>query len=228
MESGEVTRLLRAYAAGDRAALDRLVPFIYTQLKRMARTQLKSEHRPPLETTALVHEAYIRLADAKTLSIEDRAHFLSIAARVMRRILIDHARRRSAEKRGGGAPDVTLDSQVPGRWAGDEGLLVLNDALERLSELDPRQGAVVEYRVFGDMTIDETAQALGVSPRTVKRDWRSARAWLNRELRDDPRDSVFSQGQVGAIRSTQAATAGETVSEQDVLIDADEGEPLPS
>lgn len=183
METGEVTRLLRAYAEGDRAALDRLVPLVYTQLRRLARAQLKDEQRPPLETTALVHEAYIRLADAKALSVEDRAHFLSIAARVMRRILIDHARRRSAQKRGGGLPDVTLDSNVPGSWAGDEGLLALDDALERLSELNPRQGAVVEYRVFGDMTIDETARALGVSPRTVKRDWRSARAWLNRELR---------------------------------------------
>lgn len=184
MESGEVTRLLRAYGDGDREALDRLVPLVYTRLQSLARAQLRGEHRRPLQTTALVHEAYIRLADAGTLSIENRAHFLSIAARAMRRILIEQARRRSARKRGGGVPDLALDSNVPGGWAPDERLLALNEALERLSELDPRQAAVVEYRVFADMTVDETARALDVSPRTVKRDWRLARAWLNRQLRE--------------------------------------------
>ena len=182
-EGGEVTRLLRAYGAGDRAALDRLVPLVYTQLRRMARAQLRVEHRPPLEPTALVHEAYLRLAGAGALSVEDRAHFMSIAARAMRRILIDHARRRSAKKRGGGASEVTLDSNRPGGPPRGEDLLELDRALERLAELNPRQSAVVEYKVFAGMTIDETAQALGVSPRTVKRDWTSARAWLNRELR---------------------------------------------
>lgn len=182
MESGEVTRLLRAYGAGDRAALDRLMPLVYRQLRGIARAQLNDEARPPLETTGLVHEAYIRLAAAETLSVEDRAHFMSIAARAMRRILIDHARRRSAQKRGAGVPDVTLDSKQPGVPMRDDALLALDRALARLSELNPRQGAVVEYKVFADMTDEETAQALGVSPRTVKRDWRSARAWLNREL----------------------------------------------
>lgn len=182
MESGEVTRLLRAYGDGDREALDRLVPLVYEQLRSLARAQLRDESRRPLDTTALVHEAYIRLADGGTLSIEDRSHFLSIAARAMRRILIDHARRRSAQKRGGGARHVTLDGDGASVRARDVGLLALDDALERLSELSPRQAAVVEHRVFADMTVEETARALAVSPRTVKRDWSLARAWLNREL----------------------------------------------
>jgi RNA polymerase sigma factor (TIGR02999 family) len=183
MESGEVTRLLRAYSDGDRGALDRLVPLVYTRLKGMARAQLRDEGRRPLDTTALVHEAYIRLADSDTLTVEDRSHFLSIAARAMRRILVDQARRRRAQKRGGGAQLVTLDSNGASVGARVEDLLALDEALERLSELSPRQGAVVEYRVFADMTIEETARVLDVSPRTVKRDWQSARAWLNRELR---------------------------------------------
>ena len=182
MEMGEVTRLLRAYGAGDRAALDRLMPLVYAQLRGIARAQLRAELRPPFETTALVHEAYIRLASAENLSVEDRAHFMSIAARAMRRILIDQARRRSAGKRGGGTPDVTLDSRRPALPHRDDHLLALDRALERLAEINARQSAVVEYKVFADMTIEETAEALGVSPRTVKRDWRAARAWLNREL----------------------------------------------
>lgn len=182
MDSGEVTMLLRAYGAGDRTALDRLVPLVYSQLRDLARAQLRRERLPPLETTALVHEAYIRLADGGVLSVEDRAHFLSIAARVMRRILIERARRRMAQKRGGGAAEVTLPTNVPGAPPGDEGLLALDEALERLARLNPRQSAVVEYKVFADMTTEETAQALGVSPRTVKRDWSSARAWLNRAI----------------------------------------------
>lgn len=184
MESGEVTRLLRAYGDGDRAALDLLMPLVYTQLRRVARARLKDERSRPLDTTALVHEAYIRLAGADTLSIEDRSHFLSIAARAMRRILIEQARRRSSKKRGGGAPHVTLDSHGASVGARDEDLLALDQALRRLSELNPRQGVVVEYRVFANMTVEETARALAVSPRTVKRDWSSARAWLNRELRE--------------------------------------------
>ena len=183
-ESGEVTKLLRAYGDGDRAALDRLMPLVYAQLRGLARARLRDERSPSLETTELVHEAYIRLAGADTLSIEDRSHFLSIAARAMRRILIDHARRRSSKKRGGGAPHVTLDSNGVGVAARDEGLLALDRALERLSALDPRLSAVVEYRIFADMTVEETACALEVSPRTVKRDWSAARAWLNRELRE--------------------------------------------
>jgi RNA polymerase sigma factor (TIGR02999 family) len=182
MESGEVTRLLRAYGDGDRSALDRLVPLVYTELRTVARAQLRDELQRPLQTTALVHEAYVRLADADALSVVSLSHFLSIAARAMRRILIEHARRRSAQKRGGGARHVTLDSNGPGVPQRDENLLALDEALERLSELNARQGATVEYKIFAGMTVDEIARALSVSPRTVKRDWQAARAWLNREL----------------------------------------------
>ena len=183
MDSGEVTKLLREYGAGDAAALDRLVPLVYDELKRVASAQLRNEGHNHLQTTSLVHEAYMRLADGGGLSAEDRSHFLSIAARAMRRILIDAARRRSAQKRGGGAAHVTLDPNGPPVWRGDLGLLALDDALRKLTELDPRQGAVVEYRIFADMTVEDTAEALRVSVRTVKRDWQAARAWLNRELR---------------------------------------------
>jgi RNA polymerase sigma factor (TIGR02999 family) len=183
MDSGEVTKLLREYGAGDAGALDRLVPLVYGELKRVASAQLRNEGYSHLQTTALVHEAYLRLADGRTLSVEDRSHFLSVAARAMRRVLIDAARRRCARKRGGGASHVTLDPNGPPVWGGDQGLLALDDALRKLTELSPRQGAVVEYRTFADMTVEETAEALGVSVRTVKRDWQAARAWLNRELR---------------------------------------------
>jgi RNA polymerase sigma factor (TIGR02999 family) len=183
MASGEVTRLLRAYGDGDRSALDRLVPLVYTELRSLAQAQLAGEARTALRTTALVHEAYVRLADGDAFSADDLSHFLSIAARAMRRILIDHARRRMTEKRGGGVQHVTLDSNRPGVPERDEDLLALDEALGRLSELNPRQGATVEYKIFAGMTVEEIARALSVSPRTIKRDWQAARAWLNRELR---------------------------------------------
>ncbi|MDX1645723.1 MAG: sigma-70 family RNA polymerase sigma factor [Longimicrobiales bacterium] len=182
MESGEVTKLLRAYGDGDRSALDRLVPVVYAELRRIARAQLRDEAGDRLQTTALVHEAYVRLADADTLSVEDLSHFLSIAARAMRRILIDDARRRTAQKRGGRATHVTLDSRGPSVPQRDEDLVALDEALERLSKLNPRQSSTVEYKIFAGMTVEEIARALSVSPRTVKRDWQAARAWLNREL----------------------------------------------
>lgn len=182
MDTGEVTRLLRAYGDGDRGALDRLIPMVYGELKSVARSHLRREAERPFDTTGLVHEAYLRLADVDSLSLESRSHFLSIAARAMRQILIDQARRRSAKKRGGGRIRVTLRTEALRVTSGDEGLIALNDALERLSELSPRQGRVVECRVFAEMTIAETARALDVSPATIKRDWSMARAWLNREL----------------------------------------------
>lgn len=185
MDTSEVARLLKAYGDGDRQALDGLVPTLYPELKRVARAHLRREARRPVDTTALVHEAYMRLAEAEGLSIESRAHFLSIAARVMRRVLIDMARRRKGAKRGGGVPRVTLRSEAL-KMSADvraDDLLVLEDALERLAELSPRQVRVVECRAFAGMTVPETAEALGISPATVKRDWSLARAWLNRELR---------------------------------------------
>lgn len=185
MDSAEVTQLLRRYGEGDRSALDRLVPVLYAELRRIARSHLRREARPPLETTGLVHEAYLRLAGAESLTIEGRSHFLSIAARAMRQVLIDMARRRLASKRGGGEPLVTLRSEALAVSAEppDEDLIQLDGALERLSRLRPRQGRVVECRVFAGMTVEETAAALDIAPATVKRDWTLARAWLNRELR---------------------------------------------
>lgn len=179
---GDVTRLLARYGAGDGAALDQLIPLVYADLKHVARGRLAGEHLRPFDTTGLVHETYMRLVDAGEMTIENRAHFLSIAARAMRRILIDEARRRRAAKRGGDRRAVTLDTDRHRVPPPDERLLELNEALESLAGLDERQARVVELRVFGGLSVDETATALEISPATVKRDWVGARAWLNREL----------------------------------------------
>lgn len=180
--TGEVTRLLVRYGGGDRAALDQLLPLVYADLKHVARGRLAYEHARPLDTTGLVHEAYMRLVDAGTMTIESRAHFLSIAARAMRRILIDEARRRRAAKRAGDRHPVTLDTDRHRFPGPDERLLELEEALQSLVALDQRQASVVELRVFGGLSVEETATALEISPATVKRDWAGARAWLNREL----------------------------------------------
>lgn len=181
--AGEVTRLLSRYGDGDREALDELIPLLYSDLKRVARGRLSREGPGrPFDTTGLVHEAYMRLVDFGSMTIESRAHFLSIAARAMRRILIEEARRSRAAKRGGGAVPVTLDPAVHGVSPRSERLLELDEAIRALAGLDERQAAVVELRVFGGMTVDECATALDLSPATVKRAWAAARAWLNREL----------------------------------------------
>ncbi len=179
----EVNGLLAAMAAGDAAALDRLVPLVYGELQRIARRQLAHE-RPDhtLETGSLVHEAYLKLVGLDRMQWRGRAHFLAAAAGAMRRILIDHAVRRKAAKRGGGAMPVTLSGDVPSTQASAEDVLALDMALERLRELDARQALVVEHRFFAGMSIEESAEVLGISPMTVKRDWIAARAWLNREL----------------------------------------------
>lgn len=174
--------MLALYGGGDREALDELMPLVYADLKHVARGRLAHEHARPFDTTGLVHEAYMRLVDAGAMTIESRPHFLSIAARAMRRILIDEARRRTAAKRGGDRQPVTLDTDVYRIPAPDERLLELDDALQSLTELNERQARVVELRVFGGLSVEETATALEVSPATVKRDWVGARAWLNREL----------------------------------------------
>lgn len=182
-EPGEVTKLLAAASAGDRRALDRVVPLVYDELRRVAHRQLAGERDGhTLDTGALVHEAYLKVAGLERLQWRDRAHFFAVAAGAMRRILIDYATRRRAAKRGGGARPMSLDriSVVVEERAED--LVALDEALERLRELDERQSRVVECRFFAGMGIDETAAALDVSPATVKRDWTMARAWLNREL----------------------------------------------
>ncbi len=180
-----VTQLLAAWGAGDVAASEQLLAVVYADLHRQAIAAMRRENPGhTLQPTALVHEAYLRLVDQR-VPWRNRAQFFGIAAQVMRRILIDHARERHADKRGAGAQPVTLsavDAQpAPGS---DESVdvLALHEALERLSALDPKQAQLVELRYFGGMTIEETAEVLGISPATVKREWAIARAWLKREL----------------------------------------------
>jgi len=188
-ESAEITRLLRAWGRGDEAALERLTPIVYDRLHRMARGYMRGE-RPghTMQATALVNEAFLRLLDARDLDWADRAHFFAVSARVMRRILVDAARSRAALKRGGGVkrvehstaidlddlptPDTEMSAQV----------CALDEALNALAQIDPRRAQVVEFRFFGGLSVEETGQMLHVSPQTVMRDWRLARAWLAREL----------------------------------------------
>lgn len=178
----EVTNLLEEWAAGDRNALDRLMPLVYEELRRLAHGKLRHE-RPDhsLQTTALVHESYLRLADVERAGFESRAHFLAMASRAMRRVLVDHARRRDALKRGGGRRPLPLEEarQVA---EDDERFLSLDAALNRLEAMDARQAAVLEQRYFGGLGLREIAEVMGVSRSTVKRDLRSARAWLAIEL----------------------------------------------
>lgn len=183
--SSPVTELLLHWGNGDRKALEKILPLVYNELRRMARYHL--QHQRPnhtLQTTALVHEAYLRLAEEKSLHVKDRGHFLGIAAQLMRWILVDYERNRRAAKRQGGATRLTLDSSMAQRPAQstDVDLLALNEALDRLAKLDPQQSRIVELRYFGGLTIEDTSEFLGVSPATVKRSWASARAWLHREM----------------------------------------------
>lgn len=179
----DVTQLLHDAREGDARAFDRLWPLVYDELKRIAQAQLRGE-RPghTLYTTGLVHEAYLKLADGPEVAWQSRAHFFSIAARAMRQILIDYARRRNAEKRGGDRDRTTLTSKhLPFEVRLDE-LIALDDALDRLDALDERLRRVVEMRFFGGMTEKEVGEVLGLSARTVQRDWAKARAWLYSEL----------------------------------------------
>jgi len=200
--SGRVTQLLAAWSSGDQQALNELMPLVYGELRRLAQSHLRRE-RPghTLQRTVLVHEAFLRLVNQKEVEWQGRAHFLGLASRLMRRILVDHARARLAAKRGDGAHHVSFDDAIgtPGSDVDidtdPEALLVtpdqptidlvaLDDALSRLEAMDPQQGEIVELRFFGGITMEETAQALGISVATVKRDWAVAKAWLHRELGD--------------------------------------------
>ena len=180
---GAVTQLLAKVGAGNQAAFDEVFPLVYAELRRIAAREMRRE-KPgrTLQTTALVHEAYLRLLKDASLSFENRAHFLGIAAHAMREILIEHARARAARKRGGGAVRLTLDDLVAPVPALSIDVLALDEALERLARLDQRHARVVELRYFGGMSVEETAAALDLSPATVKRAWTIARAWLYREL----------------------------------------------
>ncbi len=182
-----VTDLLLAWGDGDRKALDRLVPLVYTELRRRAGAQLARERGShTLQPTALVHEAFLRLVDQRSARWQNRAQFLAVAAQLMRRILIDHARGRAAAKRGGDVLRITLDDAAGASVGPETDLLLLNEALERLRVLDERQAQVVELRYFGGLTNVEVAAVLSVSEITVKRDWAMAKAWLFRELTKGP------------------------------------------
>jgi RNA polymerase sigma-70 factor, ECF subfamily len=182
-QSHEITQLLHAWRAGDQSAFDRLVPLVYEQLRQMAKRYMKREAPGhTLQTTALVNEAYLRLVGQHEVEWQDRTHFFAVAAQAMRRLLIDRARARHYVKRGGGARRVTLDEVVAIAPEPAAELLALDEALTRLAALDPRQSRIVELRYFGGLTIDETAEVLGVSAITVTREWTKAKGWLYREL----------------------------------------------
>ena len=186
----ETTQILREWASGDQGALERLTPRIYAELRRIAGHLMQNERRGrSIQTTALVHEAYLKLIDVDNVDWQHRAHFFSVSAQIMRHILLDQARRRTAAKRGGKTPRVNLE-EVPdesSRWS--RKLIALDDALEALEQVDPRKAKVIELRFFGGLSVDETAEVLKVSPDTVLRDWRLARAWLLTELRGQPPDA---------------------------------------
>jgi RNA polymerase sigma-70 factor (ECF subfamily) len=183
-EPNQVTRLLIDWQKGDKAALDNLMPLVYTELRRLATGYLKSERRDhTLQPTALIHEAYLRMIDQDLPEWQNRAHFYGVAARLMRQILVDHARTRGASKRGGEQPKVPLEDAPPVFTHEDAtSLLILDEALTRLAAFDERKSRVVEMRAFGGMSVEDTACALGISEPTVKRDMRLAQAWLRREL----------------------------------------------
>lgn len=177
--------VFRAYLDGDREALDGLFPLIYDELRRIARRHLRSEAEGhTLDTTGLVHESYLNLMDVEPRSVRDRPHFFAIASRVMRNVLVDHARSRRSAKRGGTRVRVTLTPEVASAAGVELDILALHMALERLAEHDPRLERVVECKVFGGMTTQETADALGMAVRTVEKDWTLAKSFLRRELMD--------------------------------------------
>ena len=181
--SQEVTRLLIAWGQGDQAALDELLPLIYQELHRMARRHLGRERGGhTLQTTALVHEAYLRLIDQQEVGWQNRAHFFAIAAQMMRRILVDHARARHYQKRGGGAQRVSFEEALVVSNERAAEVVALDEALTSLAEFDPRKSQMVELRFFGGLSIEETAEVLGVSPGTVMRDWTLAKTWLQRAI----------------------------------------------
>jgi RNA polymerase sigma factor (TIGR02999 family) len=180
---GDVTALLNAWGEGSREALDELIPLVYESMRRLAHRELGRE-RPEgtIGTTALVNEAYLRLVDQTRARLTSRAHFLGLAAKMMRRVLVDEARRRQAAKRGWGVPRIPLDEAPEPSVAPGGGLLMLDDALTRLEAFDPRLGRVVELHYFGGLTLEETAEVLGTSTTSVWRDWNAARAWLHEAL----------------------------------------------
>jgi RNA polymerase sigma factor (TIGR02999 family) len=184
-ENSDVTLLLSALTRGDQGAASKLMPVVYDELRRLAGAYMRRERVDhTLQATALVHEAYLKLVEQRSVNWQSRAHFFGIAAQLMRRILIDHARGHSRQKRGGDEKKVSLDEAfVLSEQQADE-LLAVDDSLNQLAKIDPRQAKVVEMRFFGGLSVEEAAEALGVSPKTVKRDWSVAKAWLYADLKE--------------------------------------------
>ena len=180
----QITQLLVEWNNGDRVALEKLIPLVHAELHRIAHRHMAGE-RPGhiLQTTALVNEAYMRLIDWKNVEWQNRAHFFAVSARLMRQILVDYARKRGGLKRGGKASPVSLDEAIAARIPLDDDLIAVHEALLRLSEIDARKGQIVELRFFSGLTEEETAEVLNISPETVRRDWRFAKAWLRNELK---------------------------------------------
>ena len=186
-----VTSLLLSWGRGDPDAIERLAPLVYGELRRLARRELRGERAAhTLQPTALVHEAYLRLVGQRGVSWQNRAHFFAVASRVMRRILVDHARSRNAAKRGSGGRTVCLAEAGPLGQQRPADLIALDDALTGLAAIDPRQSRIVELRFFGGLTVEEAAHVTGLSPRTIKREWRMAKAWLGREIQGGQRQSL--------------------------------------
>jgi len=182
----EITRLLQEWQGGNREALDRLIPLVYQELHTLASRQLAREWRHDrLQTTAVVSEAYVKLFGQREVDWQNRGHFFAIAAQLMRRILVDHARASRARKRGGGAAKVTFDEVLAISNEPRQDFVALDDALEALARFDERKSRVVELRFFGGLTVEETASVVAVSPETVMRDWQLAKVWLRREMRAD-------------------------------------------
>jgi RNA polymerase sigma factor (TIGR02999 family) len=175
----ELTKLLLDWSDGDRTALEKLIPLVYDELRQLARRQLKRERQGhTLQTTALVNEVYLRLVDQRVVRWQNRAHFFAIAAQLMRRVLVDYARKRQYAKRGGGAQQVSLDETALISQERAADFVALDDALKELTAVDARQSMIVELRFFGGLSVEETAEAVGISPATVKREWSAAKAWL--------------------------------------------------
>jgi RNA polymerase sigma-70 factor, ECF subfamily len=189
--SHQITRLLRAWCAGQEAALDELLPLVYEELHRAARRYMSLENSSnTLQTTALINEVYLRLVDFPEITWQNRAHFFAVCAKLMRRILIDLARSRQTQKRGGGAEEIEFDETLFAPQAISSELLALDEAMKRLAQLDERKSQVVELRFFGGLSVEESAEVLKVSRETVKRDWRLAKVWLFRELTAELHDGA--------------------------------------
>jgi len=195
-DSDNVTRLLLEWGDGNQQALEALVPLIYKELRNLAHNFLYRERLGhTLQTTALVHEAYLKLIDQNDARWQNRAHFFAIAAQAMRRILIDSARKHAAAKRGGPQEELSLDEVADIALEPDSNLLKLDEALNQLAKIDPRQSRIVELRYFGGLTIEETAEVISVSPATVKREWMMARAWLHQEITERGLDQTLADSQ---------------------------------